>query len=340
MRLRNWVIPARSALRSISHDEQLSVVGHLDELRTRLLVSLAVVLVAFGFCFWQNHALLRLIDSPLAHQTQQQVRDGHGPLGATYQVQRSARDIAVQLHAVVGVLRAQHQTPASQASLASVGTGLDRDIARLSAPPQGDRPVTLGIGEPFTTTVTVSAIFALILSLPILLLQAYGFLMPAFDPRQRRQMRPLILAIPGLFIAGVVFGYLVVLPAAVHFFQNFNSGQFNVLVQASPYYKFAATTILAMGLLFQVPVGIMAITRAGVITPRQLRHNRRYAVGACALIAAVLPGDAITMLLETVPLYVLFEVGVLLATIAERRARTRERREAALAGQGLGESVS
>ncbi len=63
-------------------------------------------LVAFGFCFWQNHALLRLINSPLAHQTQQQVRDGHGPLGATYQVQRSARDVAVQLHAVVGVLRA------------------------------------------------------------------------------------------------------------------------------------------------------------------------------------------------------------------------------------------
>ncbi len=199
--------------------------------------------------------------------------------------------------------------------------------------------MTLGIGEPFTTTVTVSAIFALILSLPVLLLQAYGFLMPAFDPRQRRQMRPLILAIPGLFIAGVVFGYLVVLPAAVHFFQNFNSAQFNVLVQASQYYKFAATTILAMGLLFQVPVGIMAITRAGVITPRQLRHNRRYAVGACALIAAVLPGDAITMLLETVPLYLLFEGGVLLATIAERRARARERREAALAGPGLGESV-
>jgi sec-independent protein translocase protein TatC len=140
-----------------------------------------------------------------------------------------------------------------------------------------------------------------------------------------------------LFIAGVVFGYVVVLPAAVHFFQNFNSGQFNVLVQASQYYKFAATTILAMGLLFQVPVGIMAITRAGVITPRHLRHNRRYAVGACALIAAVLPGDAITMLLETVPLYLLFELSVLLAMIAERRARARERRKVAVQQAGVSE---
>jgi sec-independent protein translocase protein TatC len=125
----------------------------------------------------------------------------------------------------------------------------------------------------------------------------------------------------------------------VHFFQNFNSAEFNVLVQASQYYKFAATTILAMGLLFQVPVGILAITRAGVITPSQLRRNRRYAVAVCALIAAVLPGDAITMLLETVPLYLLFEGSVLLATIAQRRAQARERREVARADPGLGESA-
>jgi sec-independent protein translocase protein TatC len=330
-----------NAIRSISHDDKLSVVGHLDELRTRLLVSLVAVVMAFGFCFWQNHALLHLIDSPLAHQTQQQVRDGHGPLGATYQVQRSSRDIAVQLRAVVGVLHAaRNQGPAAEAALARVGARLDGDIAALSGPPRGDRPVTLGIGEPFTTTITVSAIFALILSLPVLLLQAYGFLTPALDPQQRRQMRPLILAIPVLFITGVVFGYIVVLPAAVHFFQNFNSAEFNVLVQASQYYKFAATTILAMGLLFQVPVGILAITRAGVITPRQLRHNRRYAIAACALIAAVLPGDAITMLLETVPLYLLFEASVMLAMIAERRARARERRDAGLPKPGLSESAS
>ena len=323
-------VHAVRAIRSVSHDERMSVVSHLDELRTRLFVSLAAVALAFGFCFWQNHALLRLIDSPLAHQTQQQVRDGHGPLGATYEVQRSARDVTIQLRAVVDVLRspAEHQSPAAQATLGRAGARLDRDLTALSAPPRGDRPVTLGIGEPFTTTVTVSAIFALILALPVLLLQAYGFLMPAFDPRQRKQMRPLILAIPALFITGVAFGYLVVLPAAVHFFQNFNSAQFNVLVQASQYYKFAATTILAMGLLFQVPVGILAITRAGVITPGQLRRNRRYAIGACALIAAILPGDAITMLLETVPLYLLFEASVFLATIVERRTEASKRQEA------------
>jgi sec-independent protein translocase protein TatC len=181
--------------------------------------------------------------------------------------------------------------------------------------------VTLGIGEPFTTTLGVTLIFALILSLPVVLLQAYGFFMPAFDPAQRRRMRPILAAIPALFAAGVAFGYLVVLPAALHFFQNFNSEQFNVLVQASQYYKFAATTLLAMGLLFQVPVAILAVTRAGIVTPAQLRRNRRYAVLACGLVAAVLPGDAITMLLETVPLYLLFELSVLIAGISLRRGR-------------------
>ena len=311
-------------LRTIHHDEQLSTVGHLDELRARLIASLVVIAIAFGFCFWQNHRLLHLIDRPLAHQTQEQVRAGHGPLGATYAVAQSARDVAVQLHGVVGVLEAPDSRLArsDRAALAAVDRHLQRDIGRLSAPPQGDRPVTLGIGEPFSTTVTISFVFALILALPFLLYQAYAFLMPALEPSERRRVLPLVASVPFLFAAGVLFGYFVVLPAAVHFFQNFNSSEFNVLVQASQYYKFAATTLLAMGVLFQVPVGIVAVTRAGLITPRRLRQNRRYAIAACGLVAAVLPGDAVTLLLETVPLYLLFEFGVLVASVLERRDRT------------------
>ena len=119
----------------------------------------------------------------------------------------------------------------------------------------------------------------------------------------------------------VAFGYFAVLPAAVKFFQNFNSAQFNVLVQASQYYKFAATTLLAMGLLFELPLVILAVTRAGLISTHRLRRSRRYAVAGCAMIAALLPGDAITMLLETVPLYLLFEISLMVAGIAERRDR-------------------
>ena len=314
---------APAALRPRAHDSRMSAVDHLEELRARLIVCLLAVSVAFGLCFWQNHALLRLVNTPLAHNTQAQVRAGHGPLGSTYSVQRSARDVAKQVGSVAGILRAQPQNPAAAATLTQVQRSLNKDVTALSAAPQGNRPVTLGIGEPFTSTLMVTLVFALILSLPIVLLQAYGFFMPALSPKQRRHMLPVTAAIPLLFAAGVAFGYTVVLPAALHFFQNFNSDQFNVLVQANQYYKFAATVLLAMGLLFQIPVAIIAVTRAGLVTPAQLRKNRRYAVLACCGIAAVLPGDAITMLLETLPLYVLFEVSVLIAAFSERRAQRR-----------------
>jgi sec-independent protein translocase protein TatC len=319
---------AVAAVGRIGHEERLSTVDHLEELRTRLIVCLVVVGVAFGFCFWQNHALLNVINAPLAHETQKQVRAGNGPLGSTYTVQQSARTVASELKTVVGALQRPGSgvSPATRAQLAGVAPVLDGAIKHLSAAPQGNKPVTLGIGEPFTTTLGVSLIFAFILSLPVLLYELYGFLLPAFSPDTRRITNRLMLAIPFLFTAGVVFGYFVVLPAAVRFFQNFNSEQFNVLVQASQYYHFAAVILLAMGLIFQVPVGIIAVTRAGIATPGMLRKNRRYAIVACGAVAAFLPGDAITLLLETVPLYLLFELGVLLASIVERRERRRESR--------------
>jgi sec-independent protein translocase protein TatC len=312
------------AVGSIGHEERLSLVGHLDELRTRLIVSLVAVALTFGVCLWQNHALLHFINKPLSQQTQKQVRAGNGPLGATYTVQRSSHDVAVQLQTVVSALQRPNSgaSPATRASLAQAAPHIRADIAHLSAAPSGDRPVTLGIGEPFNATIGVTLIFALILALPIVLYELYGFLLPAFSPEQRKIATPLMMAIPVLFAIGVAFGYVVVLPSALRFFQNFNSDQFNVLVQANQYYHFAAVVLLAMGMVFQVPVAILAATRAGIVTPAQLRHNRRYALLACAVVAALLPGDAITLILETVPLYLLFEASVLISSAFERRRIT------------------
>jgi sec-independent protein translocase protein TatC len=312
----------------VGREERLSTVDHLDELRTRLIVSLVAIAVAFGVCMWQNHALLHLVNRPLTNQTRKQVEQGHGPLGATYTLQQSTRSVAEQLQTVVTSLRrpGSGAAPGARAALAAVSPVLGSDVKRLAASPEGDRPVTLGIGEPFTTTIGIAFLFALILSLPVVLFQLYAFLIPALAPEQERVARGLLLAIPVLFAAGVTFGYFVVLPAAIRFLQNFNSEQFNVLVQASQYYHFAAVTLLAMGLVFQIPVAILAATRSGVITARQLKHNRRYALLACAGVAALLPGDAVTMLLETAPLYLLFEFSVALARVLERRDLRRAAR--------------
>jgi len=313
------------AAAAIKHEQRLTAVEHLEELRARLIVCLAAVGVCFALCMWQNHALLRIVNAPLAHQTQQQVREGNGPLGSTYTVQRSARTVGVELKLVAQTLerRGSGASPSTRRALAGVAPRLRGAIAQLSAPPTGNKPVTLGIGEPFTTTIGVAFVFSLLLALPIVLYELYAFVLPAFSPEQRRVATPLMLAIPVLFATGVTFGYLIVLPAAVRFFQNFNSEQFNVLVQASQYYNFAAVVLVAMGVVFQVPVGVLAATRAGIVTTTQLRHNRRYALLACAAVAAFLPGDALTLLLETVPLYLLFELSVLIARFVEHREARR-----------------
>jgi sec-independent protein translocase protein TatC len=233
-------------VKPISHEDQLSLVEHLDELRARVVVSIAVFGVALALCFWQSRLLLELASVPL--------------------------------------------------------------------PSAHDKLITFGVTEPFTTTVTVSAYGAIILAMPILLYQAYAYLLPAFSKQQQRAILPLLLLIPALFIAGILFGYFVVLPAATNFLLNFNDAQFNIQVRAREYYGFFAQTLLACGVVFQVPVGILAVTRLGIVKIEQLTKNRRYAYLGCAIVAAALPGvDPVSMLLETGPLILLYELSILLA---------------------------
>ncbi len=315
-------------IRPVGHEDRLSLVDHLDELRTRLIISGAVLAVTFGFCLWQNNALLKIINKPLVTQTQKQVDKGQGTVGQAVVAQQAVLKVANDTRAALLLLASPSSgLPAStRAQLLAPLAALKRDTAAIPRNPPGDKPVTLGVGEPFTTTITVSLYFAFVLALPVILYELYGFIVPALKPEERKIARPMLMAVPFLFATGVMFGYFIVLPAAVRFFVNFNSEQFNILVQASQYYKFAATILLAMGLVFQVPVVILGATRVGLVTPTQLRKNRRYAIVACAVIAALLPGDAITLLLETLPLYVLYEASILLAAFAWR-ADAKKKRE-------------
>jgi sec-independent protein translocase protein TatC len=232
-------------LRPVDFEDRLTLVEHLDELRTRIIISIAAFAAAFALCFWQNGTLLDIANEPL---------------------------------------------------------------------PGDMTPITFGVAEPFTTTVTISAYAALVISLPVILYQAYAFVLPALTTRERRVVVPFLIMVPVLFVAGVVFGYFVVLPAATKFLLNFNDNQFNIQVRARDYYSFFTLTLAVMGLIFQLPIGILAVTRLGIITPEQLAKNRRYAYVILVIVAMLLPGtDPITMLIEAVPLVVLYEASVLLA---------------------------
>jgi sec-independent protein translocase protein TatC len=314
-----------TVIRPIGHEDRLSLVDHLDELRSRLIVVAVGLAIAFGICMWQNHALLRIINAPLKAQTKKQVQKGQGTVGQAVLAQRSVLKATTDTRAALALLARPDSglSPSARAGLRPLVASLSADVAKLPRTVPGDNPVTLGVGEPFTTTITVALYFALVLALPLILYELGGFLLPALKPNERRAVLPLLAAVPVLFVAGVVFGYFIVLPAAVRFFVNFNSSEFNVLVQASQFYKFAATILLAMGVVFQVPVVILGLVRAGIVTPAQLRKQRRYAIVACAVVAAFLPGDLITLVLEMLPLYLLFEASILLASLLDRRANKR-----------------
>lgn len=188
------------------------------------------------------------------------------------------------------------------------------DIVNQPLPSNIPKPITFGVTEAFTTTLTNSAYAAILISLPVILYELYAFVLPAFSPEERRIATPMLLMVPFLFIGGVVFCYFVVLPPAIKFLLNFNHDQFNTQVRAKDYYSFVTLTMAAMGMGFQLPVGIMIGVRAGLTTPRKLRKNRRYAFLACAVVAALLPTiDPVTMLLETVPLYALYELSIFMS---------------------------
>lgn len=242
-------------VKAVSHEDRLTLVEHLDELRSRLIVCVVVLGVALALCFWQNNLLLEIAQGPL--------------------------------------------------------------------PSNHNRLITFGVTEPFTTTLTVSAYGAIVLSLPIILWQLYAYVLPAFSAAEKRVILPILLLFPVLFVAGIAFAYFVVMPAAVHFLLNFNDDQFNVQVRARDYYSFFSMTMIACGLVFQLPLAIIAITRLGIVSVEQLRRNRRYAYLVISIVAAALPGvDPVSMLIEMVPLLVLYELSIVLARVLGQPRRS------------------
>jgi sec-independent protein translocase protein TatC len=237
-------------IRPVGHEDRLSVVEHLDELRTRLLLSLLAFVVAFGFTAWQNHLVLEIVNRPL---------------------------------------------------------------------PDGVKPITLAPAEAFYTTITNSAYAAILIALPVILYQIYAFVLPAFSPREKRVAFPLLLMVPVLFIGGVLFCYFVILGPAIEFLLEFNADEFNSEVRARDYYSFVTLLMLAMGLGFQMPVGLLAACRIGVTSPEQLRRGWRYAIVIIAVLAALLPTlDPVTLLLEMIPLLALYGLSLLLVSALGR----------------------
>ncbi|HKG02282.1 MAG TPA: twin-arginine translocase subunit TatC [Conexibacter sp.] len=315
-----------TALKPIGHEDRLTIVDHLDELRSRLIICAITLAVAFGLCFWQNAALLDVLNKPLKDSTPTaQDSKGNGRLAQVAAAQQEVqKGFAASAKAFGALATADNLTPVQRRLVAAAATQAAAAARALPKTTPERVPITIGVGEPFTVTLMIAAYFALLFSLPVLLYQAYAFVLPAFSPRERRIALPMMLMVPVLFIVGVGFGYYLVLPPAISFLQNFNTTNFDVLIQAKEYYRFELLALLSTGLVFQLPVGLLVLNSVGILTARQLRASWRYAVVAIAVVAAVLPGvDPVTTVILMVPLLVLYLLSILLLTIADRRRGDR-----------------
>jgi sec-independent protein translocase protein TatC len=237
--------------RRLYHGEEATLVEHLDELRSRLIIALVAIVPAFLLAFAFHEHIMDWLTGPLS------------------------------------------------------------DDRRL---------VTLGVTEPFTTSVKVSLLAGLALALPILLWQVWAFLAPAVEPHFQRIVLTFIVLATALFATGVVFMYYVVLPRALDFLTSYDEELYDIQIRASYYYNFAAVTLLAGGLAFLLPIFVLGLVRLRIVTSDRLRANRRIAFVLLLVFAILLPTvDPVSLAFEVVPLVLLFELSIWLSVLMERR---------------------
>jgi sec-independent protein translocase protein TatC len=243
--LRRW-LPRR-----LLHGEEATLVEHLDELRTRLIIALLALVPAFLLAFAFHERIIEWLRGPL---------------------------------------------------------------------PDDKTLVTLGVTEPFTTSVKVSLLAALALALPVLLWQVWAFLAPAVQPHFQRVVLAFVVLATTLFAAGVVFMYYIVLPRALDFLTSYDDELYDIQIRASYYYSFAALTLLAGGLAFLMPIFVLGLVRLRIVTADRLRSNRRIAFVCLLVFAILLPTvDPVSLAFEVVPLVLLFELSIWLSVLLERR---------------------
>jgi sec-independent protein translocase protein TatC len=237
--------------RRLRHGEEATLIEHLDEFRSRLIVSLVAIIPAFLLAFLFHEQLMEWLTAPL---------------------------------------------------------------------PDDKKLVTLGVTEPFTTSVKVSFIAGFALALPIVLWQIWSFLAPAVQPHFERVVLAFVAMATVLFASGVAFMYAIVLPQALGFLTSYDDQLYDIQIRASYYYTFAAMTLLAGGLAFLMPIFVLALVRLRVLTTDKLRRNRRMAFVVLLVFAILLPTvDPISLAFEVVPLVLLFELSIWLSVLMERR---------------------
>src|SRR5262249_23963735 len=157
-------------------------------------------------------------------------------------------------------------------------------------PKRLDKPVTFGVAEPFLTSMWVSIWAGLALALPIVVWQVWAFFAPAFQPHYQRTMALMVGFATLLAGGGILFRYLLALPAAVHFLTSYDSANYTILVRAKDYYSFCVQVLAAVAVVFELPVIVLGLVQLHILSAARLRRQWRIGLAICAVIAVALPG--------------------------------------------------
>jgi sec-independent protein translocase protein TatC len=195
----------------------------------------------------------------------------------------------------------------------------------LSSLPVGAKMIATGVSAPFLVPMKVTLVLALILSLPWVFYQAWAFVAPGLYAHEKRLVLPLVFSSSLLFIAGVAFCYFFVFGRVFHFIANFAPTSIAVMPDIENYLDFVISMCLAFGATFEVPVVVVILVRMGIITVEKLKSIRPYViVGAFVIAAIVTPPDVVSQLALAIPMWLLFEFGLIMAPVFVRVTRAPE----------------
>ena len=198
----------------------------------------------------------------------------------------------------------------------------------LSQLPEGTKMLAIDVTSPFFVQMKLAFVVAVMIAMPFLLYQAWAFVAPGLYRNEQRLAKPLLVSATLLFYTGCAFAYFLVLPTVIHFIGMIMPEGVDQATDISKYLDFVLALFLGFGICFEVPVAVVILAAAGIVTPKQLASARRYVIVGAFVVAAVLtPPDVASQLLLAIPMTLLYEAGLIAARLLVRERGREEAKE-------------
>lgn len=325
---------------------QMSFLEHLDELRKRLVNSVIIVIIAFVFCFYFSDNIFSFLSVPIRRALSEAERrelpvsgltgdekvlplsnlkegdrgeyvfDRPTKLGPSVIAPGTSVDAIVGKDGdgVAGVFTSEAIVTNNGVIPSGVRLPVDLNVGAKAEPTADEQLIVTTAAESFTLYVTVSLYAAVAVSIPLLLLQVWGFISPALYKHERAYVTPFILLSSISFVLGAAFAYYILFPPAVRYLLSLGE-DFRLLLRATDYFDFITLIMLAMGIIFQMPAVTYVLSRIGIISARMLLRSWKLALIVILIVAALVSptGDIPNMMLFAAPMMVLYVVSIFIA---------------------------